>query len=294
VGESFPLVYVRGFAGGQAGIDEAVNDPFYGFNDGATHVRVNVDGVPRFYLFESALLRLITDEGYRVLVHGDQRAYLNACPEATTESHVPHETLWVYRFYDDAASTFGAKPVGFQLLSAAQTLLKFVQLVLEKTGAEKVFLVAHSMGGLVARSMLQKVCPEADIDPTTIVDKFFTYATPHAGISFSPASFLNITVPEWSPSGLRSSTPRRCMATSPQVSTRAPTRRTNGTLGICRITPSTQDAPSASSELTPPTTAWSRRRSAHKAMVWSKSTMLMYVTPTVPTFTARTLVSTVR
>jgi pimeloyl-ACP methyl ester carboxylesterase len=201
VGESFPLVYVRGFAGGQAGIDEAVNDPFYGFNDGATHVRVNGDGVPRFYLFEGALLRLITDEGYRVLVHGDQRAYLNACPEATTESRVPHESLWVYRFYDDAASTFGAKPVGFQLLSAAQDLLTFVQLVLEKTGAEKVFLVAHSMGGLVARSMLQKVCPEADIDPTTIVDKFFTYATPHAGISFSPVSFLNITVPEWSPFG---------------------------------------------------------------------------------------------
>lgn len=201
MGESFPLIYVRGFAGGPASIDRAVNDPFYGFNDGATHVRVKGDDVPQFYLFEGPLLRLITDEGYRVLVHGDQRAYLKACPAATTESHVPHESLWVHRFYDDAASTFGAKPVGFQLFSAAQTLLEFVQLVLDKTGAEKVFLVAHSMGGLVARSMLQKVCPEAGIDPKTIVDKFFTFATPHAGISFSPVSFLNITVPEWAPFG---------------------------------------------------------------------------------------------
>jgi pimeloyl-ACP methyl ester carboxylesterase len=201
VGESFPLVYVRGFAGGQSGIDEAVTDPFYGFNDGATHVRVNGDGDPRFYQFEGPLLRLITDEGYEVPVYGSQLSYLKACPPATEESHVPHKSLWVYRFYDDAASTLGEKPVGFELLTAAKGLLEFVQLVLAKTGAEKVFLVAHSMGGLVARSMLQKVCPEADIDSTTIVDKFFTFATPHAGISFSPASFLNITVPEWAPFG---------------------------------------------------------------------------------------------
>lgn len=201
MGESFPLVYVRGFAGGQAGIDNAVSDPFYGFNDGTTHVRVNGDGDPRYYQFEGPLLRLITDENYQVLVYGDQQAFLKNCPSATTESHVPRESLWVYRFYDDAASTFGEKPEGFCLLTAARKLLDFVQLVLEKTGAEKVFLVAHSMGGLVARSMLQKVCPEADIDPTTIVDKFFTFATPHAGIAFSPASFLNITVPQWAPFG---------------------------------------------------------------------------------------------
>jgi pimeloyl-ACP methyl ester carboxylesterase len=201
MGESYPLVYVRGYAGGQAGIDNAVSDPFYGFNDGATHVRVNGDGDPRYYQFEGPLLRLITDENYQVLVYGDQHTFLENCPPATTESHVPHESLWVYRFYDDAASTFGEEPEGFELLTAAQKLLCFVQLVLEKTGAEKVFLVAHSMGGLVARSMLQKVCPEAHIDPTKIVDKFFTFATPHAGIKFSPTSFLNITVPQWAPFG---------------------------------------------------------------------------------------------
>jgi pimeloyl-ACP methyl ester carboxylesterase len=201
MGESFPLVYVRGYAGGQADIDNAVSDPFYGFNDGATHVRVNGDGDPRYYQFEGPLLRLITDENYQVLVYGDQQAFLKNCPPATTKSHVPRESLWVYRFYDDAASTFGEEPEGFHLLTAARKLLDFVQLVREKTGAEKVFLVAHSMGGLVARSMLQKVCPEAKIIPTNIVDKFFTFATPHAGIEFSPASFLNITVPQWAPFG---------------------------------------------------------------------------------------------
>ncbi|MDQ1537477.1 MAG: hypothetical protein QOE58_1870, partial [Actinomycetota bacterium] len=201
MGKSFPLIYVRGFAGGQGGIDEAVRDPFYGFNDGATHVRVEGDGNPRYYQFEGPLLRLITDESYQVLAYGDQLAYLEACPPATKTSHVPHPSLWVYRFYDDASSTFGEEPVGFRLLIAARKLLEFVQLVLAKTGAEKVFLVAHSMGGLVARSMLQKVCREADIDPLAIVDKFFTFATPHAGIAFSPVSFLNVAVPEWAPFG---------------------------------------------------------------------------------------------
>ena len=53
-----------------------VDDPFYGFNAGATHVRTGGDGDPIFYQFEGPLLRLMTDEGYQLLVHGDQHQYL--------------------------------------------------------------------------------------------------------------------------------------------------------------------------------------------------------------------------
>lgn len=44
-----PIIYVRGYAGPTSGIDSQVDDPFYGFNRGATHVRVGGDGDPTYY-----------------------------------------------------------------------------------------------------------------------------------------------------------------------------------------------------------------------------------------------------
>lgn len=176
-----PIVYVRGYAGGSSGIDKQVDDPFYGFNDGATHVRVGREGEPLFYQFESPILRLVEDEEYRVLVHGDQEAYLRA----RDNESIPQDSIWVYRFYDASASTFGKKPVDFKIQNAAVGLYDYVQLVRAKTGAEKVHLVSHSMGGLVCRAMLQKVSLEGDRIPgNQIVSKLFTYGTPHGGIEF--------------------------------------------------------------------------------------------------------------
>jgi pimeloyl-ACP methyl ester carboxylesterase len=193
---TYPIIYVRGFAGGTSGIDSAVDDPFYGFNSGATHVRINGDGQPQFYQFEGPLVRLIEDEDYRVVVHGGQQAYL----ASTKDDSQPPKSIWIYRFYDAAADTFGTAAVPYDLPAAAKGLLSFVDLVRRKTGAAKVWLVAHSMGGLICRSMIQKVCPENNRRAGDIVDKFFTYATPHNGIAFAFAG-LNITVPEIAPFG---------------------------------------------------------------------------------------------
>ncbi len=195
--DRLPIIYVRGYAGPTTGIDAQVDDPFYGFNAGATHVRVGGDGEPMFYQFEGPLLRLMTDEGYRLLVHGDQTAYLQ---DAAAKS-VPATSMWIYRYYDQAATTFGApeqrhlfdwahKRVtsdGFDIETAAEGLYKLILLVCEKTGADKVFLVAHSMGGLVARCMIQKVCESDDHRRARdIVAKVFTYGTPWRGIAFGP------------------------------------------------------------------------------------------------------------
>ena len=85
---AYPIVYVRGFAGGTSGIDSATDDPFYGFNDGATHVRVGGDGQPQFYQFEGPLVRLMEDEDYRVPMHGGQQAYLSRSAAGNTAMRV--------------------------------------------------------------------------------------------------------------------------------------------------------------------------------------------------------------
>jgi pimeloyl-ACP methyl ester carboxylesterase len=192
----YPIVYVRGFAGGTSGIDSAADDPFYGLNAGATHVRIDGDGNPQFYQFEGPLVRLMEDEDYRVVVHGGQQGYLASVANGTQ----PQNSIWIYRFYDPAADTFGVPAIPYDLPAAGRGLLSLVDLVRLKTGAPKVWLVAHSMGGLICRSMIQKVCPDAGRDASGIVDKFFTYATPHNGIAFAVAGF-NINVPEIAPFG---------------------------------------------------------------------------------------------
>ena len=187
--ERLPIIYVRGFAGGTSGIDAQTDDPFYGFNVGSTHVRVGAHGTATFYQFESPLLRLMLDHDYDLKVKGGQLAWLVAQPDGAVDP----ATIWIHRFYDVSASTFGQKPEQFTLERAAESLLELIELVRRKTGAPRVHLVAHSMGGLICRCLIQKVIPEqrggdrggrGGPAAADYVDRLFTYATPHGGIEF--------------------------------------------------------------------------------------------------------------
>ncbi len=206
--EKLPLVYVRGFAGGEHGIEQAVQDPFYGFNEGSVHVRVGLSGRPSFYQFESPLLRLMIEGegdygqgdtsrgGYKVLVRGSQELYLrDAAPGS-----VPPASIWVHRFYDVSAPSLttqthreeeeedGGGPgqrQQFDLESAARSLFTLIEQIKDRTGAPRVHLVAHSMGGLICRCLIQKVLPDRGDHGLNHIDRFFTYGTPHGGIHFN-------------------------------------------------------------------------------------------------------------
>ncbi len=199
--DRLPIVYVRGFAGGGSGIEKAVEDPFLGFNEGSVHVRVGSSGRPSFYQFESPLLRLMIEgQGdergvYEVLVQGSQERYLRDAEPGT----VPPASIWVHRFYDVSAASLtkdahrpeedeaGDLPPDhqeFDLRRAAESLLELIELVKTRTGAPRVFLVAHSMGGLICRCLIQAVLPDRGDHALNHIDRLFTYGTPHGGIHF--------------------------------------------------------------------------------------------------------------
>jgi hypothetical protein len=227
--DKLPIIYIRGYGGPTAGINSVVEDPFYGFNSGSTHIRVAGDGAPALYQFEGPLVRLMGDEGYRVFVHGSQQSVLDDPDPRIDLTSAP--SIWVHRFYDQAATTFAAPPHenliekvltwghqkvtadGFNIEDAARGLYDLVGKVISRTtkpgsAPGKVILVAHSMGGLIARCMIQKICQEDRNKPATeLVAKLFTYGTPHGGIrsaagiaqwveeTFGPAG-SNIFAPE--------------------------------------------------------------------------------------------------
>ncbi len=172
-GPHYPIIFIRGYAGTQGEVEDTVADPYMGFNLGSTKLRQDVDGRPTRHVFESPLLRLRKDEGY-VDTFGDGRELEKA----------PQRSLWVFRYYEPASRDLGIGQRD-EIETYAQRLGTFIEQVRTATGSAadpdfRVLLVAHSMGGLIVRCYLQKVCPEAG--RPSLVDKVFTYATPHGGI----------------------------------------------------------------------------------------------------------------
>ena len=181
-----PIVYVRGFAATQAEIEETVADPYMGFNVGSTKSRVAWTGDVRRYYFESPLVRLMSDHGYQdVFVGGDDLI------AAESSGHkVPYRSIVIYRYYDEASKDFGdaqTPPIEHFATGLGKLIARLRDKVCENPANGispqdfRVYLVAHSMGGLVCRAFLQN--PKlGKATERKAVDKLFTYATPHNGI----------------------------------------------------------------------------------------------------------------
>jgi pimeloyl-ACP methyl ester carboxylesterase len=224
-----PIVYVRGFAMTGGEIEETSADPFNGFNIGSTLLRTVWTGETARHVFESPVLQLSQPPySYRVAfsdgvrgLDNDQKEELKGWREALVSQgepalgNVPAQSpiavLAIYRYYDAASRTFGdGNRPGMETYGWG--LARLILDLLDATGASRVYLVAHSMGGLVARTFLQNERVLDDSDPATggrcsavatllerepklrisledwtrarsSVRRLFTYGTPHNGIS---------------------------------------------------------------------------------------------------------------
>ena len=228
-----PIIYVRGFAGTQGEIEETVADPYMGFNIGSTKSRRVWDGNMRRFFFESPLVRLkdeivwLTSGAEKkrsprryddVYVNGeDLTAPDPEDPKIPLRSDItlPYQSIAIFRYYDDASADFGtgsSHPVEEFARNLGNLILRLRALVCKKGGADpitndpldnevneedfRVYLVAHSMGGLVCRAFLQNPAL-GDPEARQAVDKVFTYATPHNGIDLRVVR----NVPGWAALG---------------------------------------------------------------------------------------------
>lgn len=192
-----PIIYVRGYAMTRGEIDETTADPFCGFNLGSTVQRASADPTqrPRKFVFESPVVRLGSDYGYRD-VFDDGLDIV----DAEWEGDIPLRSIIVFRYYESASSLLGDGKTP-EIEHFAKQLSKLITTVRDRVCADKnndtlpkdfrCYLVAHSMGGLVCRAFLQNAAL-GTADARKCVDKYFSYATPHNGIDFG-----GINVPSW-------------------------------------------------------------------------------------------------
>ena len=177
----YPIIYVRGYAMTKTEIEETTSTPYMGLECGSTKSRQAWNGAVRKVFFESPIVRLMK-LGYKDI-------YQDGLQLETGK--IAPESIVIHRYYDVADPDFGSGIVP-TVEQAAQGLSELILRVRDQVCRDgqmkpedfKVYLVAHSMGGLVCRCFLQNAkvgSPAA----RKLVDKVFTYATPHNGIEMA-------------------------------------------------------------------------------------------------------------
>jgi len=152
-----PIIYVRGFAATQDEIEETVADPYMGFNIGSTKSRTVWSGETRRFFFESPLVRLMRDHKYSDVFEDGEDGVNSDRPDRP----LPYRSIVIYRYYDEASKDFGdggAPPIEHFARGLGRLILRLRDKVCAhpKNGVApddfRVYLVAHSMGGLVCRA----------------------------------------------------------------------------------------------------------------------------------------------
>jgi hypothetical protein len=185
----YPIIYIRGYAMTSSEIEATASTPYMGFNLGSTKRRQRWNGEVQKLIFESPLIRLMKDYGY-------SDVYCDGCE---LEDNINPKSIFIHRYYDQGDPDLGNGTVP-SIEDAAEGLKALIESVKnricggdqEAVDSFRVDLVAHSMGGLIARCFLQSIATPTE---RATVEKVFTYATPHNGIEmlgFNVPGFLGL------------------------------------------------------------------------------------------------------
>lgn len=175
----YPIIYIRGYAMTQSAIEDTTSTPYMGFNLGTTKIRQNHKGEVMQKFFESPLIRLMKDFGYSD----------NYADGDVIEGEIQAKSVIIHRYYDQADGDFGTGEGAPSIEKAAEGLSELILKTRDQVCGDdaqarqvfRVYLVAHSMGGLIARCFLQNHTI-GSAEAKAMVDKVFTYGTPHNGI----------------------------------------------------------------------------------------------------------------
>ena len=160
----YPIVYVRGFAATAGEREETFYDTYYGY--AATSVEKR-DGVPPNYLspivFEGQLIRFLKEYGYVDAANGGLALAMSNPANIRLN---PTRSVWISRFYDVDVMSEKVRPIESHAEDLRKLVCETIPSELKKIGGVdlgpgnrdyRVILIAHSMGGLVARCLIQNL-----------------------------------------------------------------------------------------------------------------------------------------
>jgi hypothetical protein len=203
---ALPLILIRGFGG--IGVEDEKRLAYQGFNDGTVYPQKRGEN----YIYEGLILRFMkSDWGYHDATN--VVGYYSNAVQVTLDipndlKHFdPHyftgdrividtamalnllrtagdlcRTLWVFRYYDLDDRRFAA--YGEALVRLISFLRDLASYKSRDRSKPKVNILAHSMGGLLVREVIQVTYPQMKLQAGDHINKVVTLGTPHQGIAF--------------------------------------------------------------------------------------------------------------
>jgi pimeloyl-ACP methyl ester carboxylesterase len=197
----YPIVYVRGYAMTSSEREETFHDAYYGFSASSVEKREASpeNGYQVADIFEGQMIRFMKMKDY---------GYADSINYGLRDFHDnPSRSIWISRFYDQDFIQAKVRSIEDHAQDLAKLIIETIPQKLSEFGVTnidtdyKVILIAHSMGGLVCRTLIQNIlathkykstliAPEKLHDPSALIHRLVTMGTPHNGIEMG-------NIPDW-------------------------------------------------------------------------------------------------